>query len=173
MSLLHKLKVFFGRKTYENSEANSESVGGRPVSVLMATDDYHLKHFGRTEDGMVLWIGSQLNYDSKNQDTTDYTFKFVFDSSGELVSSLIETIGKRNSAKSEVFEEDMSALIDENPIFEPVSEMIKPFKVVHEGIEFGLIVREPETAEDVWAVEFMPGNTMAFFEPFDSGFYDT
>jgi hypothetical protein len=36
-----------------------------------------------------------------------------------------------------------------------------------------LIVREPEDEDDVFAVELLPGNYMAFFEPWDSGEYDT
>lgn len=41
------------------------------------------------------------------------------------------------------------------------------------GLQFGLIVREPENEQDVFAVELLPGNYMAFFEPWDSGDYDT
>jgi len=50
---------------------------------------------------------------------------------------------------------------------------VAPFSVLRFGIEFGLIVREPEDEEDVCAVEMQPGNYMAFFEPWDSGEYDT
>ena len=146
---------------------------GHPEAVLMCTDEYHLEHFGKAEDGSILWMGSQLKYDPEVQETTDYIFKFSFNTSGELVSSDIQTVGVRNSIKREVFLEKMTALISGNAIIAPASAMIKTFIVVHEGVEFGLIVRVPEDAEDVWAIEFMPGNTMAFFEPFDSGFYDT
>ena len=50
---------------------------------------------------------------------------------------------------------------------------VKPFSVSHNGTEIGLIPREPEDEEDIWAVELLPGNYMAFFEPWDSGEYDT
>lgn len=142
-------------------------------AILMTTDDYHLKHFGKADDGLILWMGSQLKYDKKDQDTTDYIFKFLFDTSGELVSSDIQTVGARKVIKPEIFSNRLNALISANAILGPASAMIKTFTVIHEGIEFGLIPRVPEDDEDVWAVEFMPGNTMAFFEPFDSGDYDT
>jgi len=145
----------------------------KPDAVCLNTDEYHLQHFGKTEDGKFVWLGDQHNYDHKLNETTDYIFKFIFDVSGELISGEIQTVGTRNLVNSNVFWEKMSSLIDENPIVESASLMIKPFKVIHEGIEFGLIVREPEDKEDLWAVEFMPGNTMGFFEPFDSGVYDT
>jgi hypothetical protein len=41
------------------------------------------------------------------------------------------------------------------------------------GTTFGLVLRQPEDEDDPWAVEVMPGNYMAFFEPWDSGDYDT
>jgi hypothetical protein len=50
---------------------------------------------------------------------------------------------------------------------------VKPFAVERLGRRFGLIPREPEEDDDPWAVEMMPGNYMAFFEPWDSGDYDT
>jgi hypothetical protein len=50
---------------------------------------------------------------------------------------------------------------------------IAPFSVHRFGIEFGLIVRAPEDDEDLLTVTMEPGNYMAFFEPWDSGEYDT
>jgi hypothetical protein len=50
---------------------------------------------------------------------------------------------------------------------------VKPFSITKDGVNFGLILREPEDEEGVWAVILLPGNYMAFFEPWDSGEYDT
>jgi hypothetical protein len=50
---------------------------------------------------------------------------------------------------------------------------VAPFTVEYAGLIFGLAPREPEEPDDVWAVEAQPGNYMAFFEPWDSGEYDT
>ena len=50
---------------------------------------------------------------------------------------------------------------------------VKPFSLERFGLTFGLVLRVPEDEEDVWAVELLPGNYMAFFEPWDSGEYDT
>lgn len=50
---------------------------------------------------------------------------------------------------------------------------VQPFEVERFGTTFGLVLRVPEDEDDVWAVEVQPGNYMAFFEPFDSGDYDT
>ncbi len=50
---------------------------------------------------------------------------------------------------------------------------IAPFVVERFGMRFRLIVREPEDDGEPWAVQVQPGNYMAFFEPWDSGEYDT
>ena len=41
---------------------------------------------------------------------------------------------------------------------------VAPFAVERFGTIFGLVVRERENDDDVWAVEAQPGNYMAFFE---------
>ncbi len=51
--------------------------------------------------------------------------------------------------------------------------MVAPFSVNRFGTEFGLALRTPDEEDDPWAVEVQPGNYMAFFEPWDSGEYDT
>ena len=183
MSFWNSLKTLFGAKPYPaNTEPNLDSdlIRGPetdnstgPEAVLICTDAYHLDHFGKNEAGFILWMGSQLKYNHEAKDTTDYIFKFEFEANGDLVSHDIQTVGLRNAIKPGLFQEKIANLLELNPIIAPVSAMIKPFTVIHEGVEFGLIVREPEDAEDLLAVEFMPGNTMAFFEPFDSGEYDT
>ena len=49
----------------------------------------------------------------------------------------------------------------------------KTLFIIGNETDIGLIVREPEDENDSWAVELLPGNYMAFFEPWDSGEYDT
>lgn len=50
---------------------------------------------------------------------------------------------------------------------------IKPFTIDYEGTPFGLIALKPEDDDDDWSAEMQPGSYMAFFEPWDSGEYDT
>jgi hypothetical protein len=68
-----------------------------------------------------------------------------------------------------VYEQHLSGLGD--VVFDRIE--VKPFSVDKFGRRFGLIPREPEDDGDPWVVEMMPGNYMAFFEPWDSGEYDT
>ena len=51
---------------------------------------------------------------------------------------------------------------------------VAPFSVKRFRTRFGLIPQPPDPQEegDEWAVEFHPGNVMAFYKPWDSGDYD-
>ena len=48
---------------------------------------------------------------------------------------------------------------------------VRPFSVESNGAVFGLIPRKTESGE--WRVEFMPGNTLSFYPPWEAGEYDT
>jgi hypothetical protein len=48
---------------------------------------------------------------------------------------------------------------------------VRLFQVESKGVVFGLI---PRQAEDCgWRVDFMPGNTLSFYPPWDAGGFDT
>lgn len=92
---------------------------------------------------------------------------------GALLAATIDTLGPRE----EIDEDAVEALIDERLDALGDAEVcrieIAPFAVERFGVQFGLVVREPEDDDEVWAVDAMPGLYMAFFEPWDSGAYDT
>jgi hypothetical protein len=50
---------------------------------------------------------------------------------------------------------------------------IAPFSIEKFGITFGLIPNELEDEDDMLSISLMPGDYMAFYEPWDSGDYDT
>lgn len=50
---------------------------------------------------------------------------------------------------------------------------MQPFALERFGTQFGLVASEVEDDPGVWTVELLPGNYMAFWEPWDSGDYDT
>jgi hypothetical protein len=47
---------------------------------------------------------------------------------------------------------------------------VRPFSVESNGTVFGLIPRRIEGGK--WRVEFMPGNTLSFYAPWEAGEYD-
>jgi hypothetical protein len=48
---------------------------------------------------------------------------------------------------------------------------VRPFSVDSNSAVFGLIPRKTVAGE--WRVEFMPGNTLSFYPPWEAGEYDT
>ena len=148
-------------------------ITNKPKKIRLVSDEYHLQGLGKLEDETFFLVSSQLNFDSKAIATTDYVCKFCFSSDGELIDSEIVKIGIRGKYDHKYHEEEYVRLMPVQGSYTPADISISPFSVDFEGIKFGFIIRTPEDEEDVWAVEFMPGNTMAFFEPWDSGEYDT
>jgi hypothetical protein len=97
----------------------------------------------------------------------------VFDGGGNLLDAKIDDFGPRASvdenARRGRYEQRLAEL--GKVTFDRIE--VKPFAIERFTRQFGLIPREPEEDDEPWAVEMMPGNYMAFFEPWDSGDYDT
>lgn len=70
-------------------------------------------------------------------------------------------------------EEALEAMVDDLGDVEFCRIRVSPFSIRLFDLDFGLIPRPPESDDDEWAVELMPGNSMCFFAPWDSGEYDT
>jgi hypothetical protein len=141
---------------------------GKPLLVAIDHDDYHAKHIGITQDGLQFFLTTPFE-----PGKCEYIALFTFDRQGNLVDSDIEALGPRGSFSKEEarkrYDSKLKSLGDVN--YQRIE--VKPFSVTFNNIDFGLIAREPEDEDDVWAVELLPGNYMAFFEPWDSGEYDT
>jgi hypothetical protein len=58
--------------------------------------------------------------------------------------------------------------------YEKITALLRLYRALDRfGTTFGLVVLAPDYEDDGYAVELHPGNYMAFFEPWDSGEYDT
>jgi len=75
--------------------------------------------------------------------------KYPAESMGQLVDSRLSDLGKRT--RTDIW--------------------VKPFQIERHGATFGLVPRHVEGSG--WVVEFMPGNTLQFFPPWETGEYDT
>jgi hypothetical protein len=146
---------------------------GKPDLVAIDHDDYHAKHIGVTPDGSQFFLTNPFEPRFNDQEGCEYIALFKFDKQGNLIDSDIEALGPRGSFT----DEDASAKYYSK--LESLGDVryqrieIKPFSVNYNDTDIGLIIREPEDEDDIWAVELLPGNYMAFFEPWDSGEYDT
>lgn len=146
---------------------------GRPALIAIDHDDYHAEHIGVTGDGRQFILTIPFDPAIGNNPGCEFVALYIFDKSGHLLDAKIDSFGPRSSlddsARRSLYDERLASLGDVS--FERVE--VAPFMVEYFGINFGLIVREPEDEDDVWAVEMQPGNYMAFFEPWGSGEYDT
>ena len=144
-----------------------------PGIIAINEDDYHAEHVGRTADGRQFFLTTPFEPALGGQQGGEYVALYLFDDAGKLLEAIIDDFGPRaaldNKKRREVYDQRLSDL------GEVTLERIEvaPFAVQRFGTTFGLVLRQPEGEEDPWAVEAQPGNYMAFFEPWDSGDYDT
>ncbi len=144
-----------------------------PERVAINHDDYHAKHEGRTADGRQFFLTTPFEPAFPGTSGNEFVALYLFDPEGRLLEASIDQFGPRagldDSARASVYEKRLKEL---GPVtFERIE--VAPFTVERFGTSFGLVLRPPDDKIDVWAVEVQPGNYMAFFEPWDSGEYDT
>ena len=144
-----------------------------PTLVAINHDDYHAEHVGRTSDGRQFFLTTPFEPKGVDYVGSEYVALFLFDRDGNLVDAKIDDFGPRESLNDDnrrrCYDQRLSELGDVT--FERIE--VKPFAVERFGTTFGLVPREPEDEDDVWAIELQPGNCMCFFDPWDSGDYDT
>jgi hypothetical protein len=145
----------------------------RPEIIAIDHDGYHAKHVGVLPDGRQFFLTTPFEGTSKRHPGGEYVALFIFDRAGRLVDAVIDNFGPRASmdgvARQALYELRLKELGDVTL----GRILVAPFEIERFGTVFGLVARVPEESDDVWAVEMLPGNYMAFFEPWDSGDYDT
>ena len=145
---------------------------GPPDLIAIDHDDYAAQYIGRTADGRQFILTTPFE-PAMNGPGAEFLALYLFDDAGKLLEAKIENLGPRatmdEGRRVRLLDQWLAELGDVS--YERVE--VAPFSVKRFGTEFGLVVREPEDEEDAWAVEMQPGNYMAFFEPWDSGEYDT
>lgn len=140
-----------------------------PEKIRLVPDDWHISHVGTLADGRLFWIDTQLT--SASTQTKDFACTFVFDADGRLNEHTIDLIGVRgeypNGSVEHTIESHLAALgeRDRAPIW------VRPFQIESHDAVFGLVPRQLPDGQ--WRVDFMPGNTLSFYAPWEAGEYDT
>ena len=145
----------------------------KPTLISIDHDDYHAEHIGITQTGNQFFLTSPFVPATNGEVGCEYIAVFLFDKDGNFLEADIETLGPRKDLTEPHAAERYKNKLENlgSVSFEDIE--VKLFSVEFNGVQFSLIAREPEGEEGVWAVELVPGNYMAFFEPWDSGTYDT
>jgi hypothetical protein len=107
------------------------------------------------------------------EDGCEFLALYLFDVNGKFIEARIDNLGPRANMDEDHRKRLQQQRLAELGSFNYGRIEVEPFEVERFGTTFGLVLRVPEDDEDVWCVEAQPGNYMAFFEPWDSGEYDT
>lgn len=146
---------------------------GAPELIAISRDDYHAEHVGTTSDGRQFFLTTPFEPAIGGNAGSEFIALYLFDSAGRLVEFKIEDLEPRASLSHEKRETLRDQWLRELGGFTLGRIEVRPFVIKKFGSTFGLVPRAPEEPDDPWAVEAQPGNYMAFFEPWDSGEYDT
>ncbi len=149
---------------------------GPPKKIAIEHDDHHASHIGRTKDGKQFFMTTPFVPAQDHDAGREFVAVFLFDAKGKFLESRIDDLGPRHLLDANLAKQAFDRRLEELGEVEYGRIEIAPFRVEKFGVEFGLIPRPPEDddeEEDGWWVELLPGNYMAFHEPWDSGEYDT
>ena len=145
----------------------------RPTTIAINHDEYYAKHVGKMSDGRQFFLTTPFCPKRANNEGCEFVALFEFTSEGNFSVATIDRFGPRAPVDGvAVLRCIDKRLADLGPVSRQRIE-VRPFSTEAFGTIFGLITRAPEDEGERWAIELMPGNYMAFFEPWDSGDYDT
>lgn len=143
-----------------------------PSFIPIEHDDYHAQYIGKTADGRQFFLTTPFVPALGDSPGAEFIALYTFDKAGNLLAAQIEELGPRatvdQTRSAALFQKMLDSLGQKR--FGTIH--VKPFSLTRFGVEFGLIPRPPEDKEDNWWVILMPGDYMAFHEPWD-GTYDT
>ena len=147
-------------------------LSGRPKLIAINHDDYHAQFIGKTADGRQFFLTEPFE-PGLNGTGREFVAMYLFDLEGNLIDAKIEFLGQRATMDREMGKSLRKQWLAALGTKQYCRIQVSPFSIQRFGREFGLIVREPEDEDDTWTVTVEPGNYMAFFDPWDSGEYDT
>jgi hypothetical protein len=137
-----------------------------PTRLTIPYDDYHARHVGKTADGRQFFLMTPFEPGGN-----EYVALLLWDADGTPLGAEVDSFGPRDSmdqdARRAAHERRLAELGDVT--YGPIE--VAPFSVERFGSEIGLLATEVE--DDDWVVTLEPGDSMCFYEPWDSGDYDT
>ncbi len=152
---------------------SARAARNKPKMIAIHHDEHHASHVGHTADGAQFFLTTPFVRAGEGSAGREFVALYIFDARGRFREARIDDLGIRARLDArharKVFEERFAEL---GPVtFGRIQ--VQPFQVKRFGVTFGLVPEPLEDEEDEWCVEVQPGNYMAFFNPWDSGHYDT
>lgn len=143
-----------------------------PKLIPIVHDDYQAEHIGTTADGRQYFLTTPFVPGYGPGQGGEFIARYVFSRSGDLLEATIDDLGPRDTMDHQRREDLFRQRLSELGPTTPGDIRVKPFVVERSGVQFGLIAFAPEEDGDGWWVKAMPGDYMAFHDPWD-GLYDT
>jgi hypothetical protein len=144
-----------------------------PTLIAIEHDDYLAEYIGRTSEDRQFFVTTPFIPALNNDPGREFLAVYLFDDNGKFLEAHIDDLGTRSHLDRHHARYLLAKKLDELEPFEYGRIHIQPFQVERFGTVFGLVARPPEDGQGAWWVEVVPGNYMAFHEPWDSGEYDT
>jgi hypothetical protein len=170
------------RRSWTRKPMPTIDKGQKPEKFRINHDAFHAKYAGRTAQGIQCFMTSGFHQSGNPARGAgirrDFVMLYLFDLDGNLAGHKIDEIpsGANKETAPEAFAAFDRIIAKNLKEIGPVTGddiLIKPFNLMHDNIEFGLIARERlDHGPRWWQIICEPGNTMAFHWPWD-GNYDT
>ena|SRR5947209_4564147 len=143
---------------------------GPPDQIALDPDDFHAEYVGHTADGRQFFITTHVDPKCAIHGHA-FVAVYLFDATGKLLEAKIDDMGELGTLDAAAWGRRVDQRFDElGPTMRRRITMA-PFEVHRFGLTFGLIPKNSDGNN--WMAEMQPGHDMAFFEPWDSGVYDT
>ncbi len=144
-----------------------------PKLIAINHDDYHASNIGRTADGSQFFLTTPFVPPIGDNVGREFIALYLFDSEGSLREARIDDLGTREAIDETHWKGILEQRLAELGTLHYCRIEVQPFQLERFGVTFGFVLRPPESEDEEWCVEVLPGNYMAFYEPWDSGEYDT
>ena len=138
---------------------------GFPDRITIVPDDYHAEYVGTAEDGRRFFVATPFIPGSN-----EFIATFFWNADGSYESMDVEEFGPRETLDHAAREAALARHLGDLGAYELEEISVAPFSEDAFGTNFGFI---PQAYDGMVSVNLMPGDSMAFFEPWDSGEYDT
>lgn len=143
-----------------------------PELIGISHDDFYSKHIGKTADGQQFFLTNPFIPAIGENAGREFIALYLFTTDGHLIEAKIDDLGTRQHLDDEAARALIEKRLAELGEISFGDIEVAPFRLERFGTEFGLILNEPEDADEDWTVTAEPGNYMAFYPPWD-GDYDT
>ena len=145
----------------------------KPKLIAIDHDDHHASHIGNLPDGRQFFLTTPFVPAMDGEAGREFVALYLFDKRGRFLEARLDDLGPRAELDEARARSTVEQRLAELGPVEYGRIEIEPFEVERFGTTFGLVAQPPEEEDDEWCVELQPGNYMAFWEPWDSGEYDT